>query len=624
MRKILKFFLALTLLGFVSLFLFYTVAALTPLELDSKKERFTIYDIHNNVLYETNFKKELTWTPIEEVPERVKQAVVAVEDKRFYKHHGFDLIRITKALISNLSAGRVVEGGSTITQQMAKNLFLSNEQTLTRKIEELFYAARLEMQYDKEAILEGYLNTLYYGHGVYGIKEAAAFFFGCTMEELDTAQLAMLIGIPNGPSLYSPLINEENARSRQAVILEVMTNAGLISAEEMERAKAETLIYNEDHHENTHAAYYIQAVIDEVNAMVSRGEISLKEGGNIYTYYDPEVQKKLVDSFRNNIDLNDELETSAIIMQPFTSNILAIQGGKDYTITQYNRSIYAHRQVASTIKPLLYYTALESGFTPATTLMSTPTTFKIDSQSEYAPTNYNELYPNREISMINAIAMSDNIYAVKTHLFLGMDTLDNAIKAFGIMNSQPVPSLALGTVDMSLLELSTIYNTFASCGLYLKPAMISTITNHYNNVIYERNTQAKRLMNLDSTLMMNQMLTATFDLKNKTVNFPTMYGSEPKVKVGAKSGTSDADSLVIGFNPDYTIAVWSGFDDSRPLNKEYYNISKRIFQSTFNALYDEEEEAAWYQPTNTLTQRRVDPITGKDSLLGSIYWFKKE
>ena len=517
-----------------------------------------------------------------------------------------------------------MEGGSTITQQMAKNLFLSNEQTFTRKLEELFYAARLEMQYDKDAILEGYLNTLYYGHGVYGIKEAADFFFGLPLNELDNAQLAMLIGIPNGPSLYSPLINEENAHSRQAVILQVMANAGLISEAEMQAAIEEPLIYNENHQENTNASYYIQAVIDEVNAMISRGEISLKEGGNIYTYYDPDVQKKLVESFRNNVDLNDELETSAIITQPFTGNILAIQGGKDYTITQYNRSIYAHRQVASTIKPLLYYTALESGFTPSTTFMSTPTTFQIDAQNEYAPTNYNELYPNREISMINAIAMSDNIYAVKTHLFLGMDTLDNALKAFGIENSQAVPSLALGTVDMSLLELSTIYNTFASCGQYIKPAMISAITNSYNNVVYERDMETKRLMNLDSVLMINQMLTATFDIKNKTVNFPTMYGSEPKVQVGAKSGTSEADSLVIGFNPEYTIAVWSGFDDSRPLDKEYYNISKRIFQSTFNSLYEGEETAAWYQLTNNLMERRVDPITGKDSLLGSIYWFKKE
>lgn len=624
MRKLLKFFLALAMMGFISLFLFYTTAALTPLELDSKKERFTIYDINNNVLYETNFKKELTWTPIEEIPENVQQAVIAVEDKRFYQHHGFDIIRIVKALISNFAEGRIVEGGSTITQQMAKNLFLSNEQTFTRKLEELFYAARLEMQYDKAAILEGYLNTLYYGHGVYGIKEASDFFFGCTMDELDHAQLAMLIGIPNGPSLYSPLINEENAKLRQSVILEVMKNAGLIDEAEMQSAKDEQLIYNEDHQENTNASYYIQAVIDEVNAMISRGDISLKEGGNIYTYYDPDVQKKLVESFRDNVDLNDELETSAIITQPFTGNILAIQGGKDYTITQYNRSMYAHRQVASTIKPLLYYTALESGFTPATTFMSTPTTFQIDEQSEYAPTNYNELYPNREISMINAIAMSDNIYAVKTHLFLGMDTLDNALKAFGINNSQAVPSLALGTVDMSLLELSAVYNTFASCGLYIKPALISTITNNYNHVIYERDMETKRLMNLDSVLMINQMLTATFDIKNKTVNFPTMYGSEPKVQVGAKSGTSDADSLVIGFNPDYTIAVWSGFDDSRNLDKEYYNITKRIFQSTFNSLYEGEQTAAWYQMTNTLTARRVDPITGKDSLLGSIYWFKKE
>ncbi len=624
MRKLLKGFLFLTLLGFLALLIFYVAAALTPIELNSKKERFTIYDIHGDVLYETNFKKELSWTPIEEIPQNVQEAVVAVEDKRFYSHHGFDLLRITKAMFRNLTQGRIVEGGSTITQQMAKNLFLSNEQTFSRKFEELFYAARMEMQYDKDAILESYLNTLYYAHAVYGIRQAAEFFFDCTLDELDTAQLAMLIGIPNGPSLYSPLINEENAKARQSLILQVMENNGLISEEERISAQNETLVYNQDHEENTAASYYIQAVIDEVNAMISRKEINLENGGSIYTYYDPDVQNKLIEAFKANVDMNDELETAAMVTQPFTGNILAIQGGKDFTISEYNRAMYAKRQIASTIKPLLYYTALESGFTPDTRFLSTPTTFQIDEQTEYAPTNYNELYPNREISMINAIAMSDNIYAVKTHLFLGMDTLNNALKSFGITRAQAVPSLALGTVDLSLYELSTIYNTFASCGLYIKPALISSITNGYQNVIYERDTQTQRLMNLDSTLMINQMLTSTFDLRNKTVSFPTLYGSEPRVKVGAKSGTSEADSLIVGFNPDYTIAVWSGFDDARSLSKDYYNVSKRIFQMMFNALYDEEETAPWYQLTNHLEERTVDPITGEEAKLGSVYWFMKE
>lgn len=624
MKNLIKVLCGFLLFGLVSLFLFYFVASFTPLQLDSKQERFTIYDINGDILYETNFKKALSWTPIEEIPANVQEAVISVEDKRFYKHHGFDLFRIGKAVISNIKAGGVVEGGSTITQQMAKNLFLSNEQTFKRKFEELFYAARLEMQYEKKAILEGYLNTLYYGHGIYGIKAASEFFFNASLEELSTAQIAMLVGIPNGPSLYSPFLHEDYANERKNLILQVMQHNGLISEEERIQAENEVLVYRENTEEKTLDAYYVQAVIDEVNDMVKNSKLDLSEGGNIYTYYDPKVQAQLNQAFKESTDLNNELESSAIITEPFSGNILAIQGGKDYTISQYNRSMYAARQVASTIKPLLYYAALESGFTPATKFLSVPTTFKIDETTDYSPTNYDELYPNREISMINAIAMSDNIYAVKTHLFLGVETLYNELMSFGISQAQALPATALGTVDMSLLELSSIYNTFASCGLYIKPAMISSITNSHQRIMYERETTSKRLMNLDSTLILNQMMTSTFDLKNRTVNFPTMYGSEPMVQVAAKSGTSASDSLVIGFNPDYTIAVWSGFDDNRALDKEYYNVSKLIFQKTFNNLYENVEMATWYQMTNNLEARIVDPITGEESMLGSTYWFMKE
>lgn len=624
MKNLIKVLCGFLLFGLVSLFLFYFVASFTPLQLDSKQERFTIYDINGDILYETNFKKALSWTPIEEIPTNVQEAVISVEDKRFYKHHGFDLFRIGKAVISNIKAGGVVEGGSTITQQMAKNLFLSNEQTFKRKFEELFYAARLEMQYEKEAILEGYLNTLYYGHGIYGIKAASEFFFDAGLEELSTAQIAMLVGIPNGPSLYSPFLHEDYANERKNLILQVMQHNGLISEEERIQAENEVLVYRENTEEKTLDAYYVQAVIDEVNDMVKNSKLDLSEGGNIYTYYDPKVQAQLNQAFKESTDLGNELESSAIITEPFSGNILAIQGGKDYTISQYNRSMYAARQVASTIKPLLYYAALESGFTPATKFLSVPTTFKIDETTDYSPTNYDELYPNREISMINAIAMSDNIYAVKTHLFLGVETLYNELMSFGISQAQALPATALGTVDMSLLELSSIYNTFASCGLYIKPAMISSITNSHQRIMYERETTSKRLMNLDSTLILNQMMTSTFDLKNRTVNFPTMYGSEPMVQVAAKSGTSASDSLVIGFNPDYTIAVWSGFDDNRALDKEYYNVSKLIFQKTFNNLYENVEMATWYQMTNNLEARIVDPITGEESMLGSTYWFMKE
>ena len=622
MKKGLKAIIAFSFIGVLILFIFYLAAAFIPLDLNSKKENITLYDIHGDILYESNFKKNLTWTDIEEIPVFLQDMVVSIEDKRFYSHIGFDPIRIVKAMSNNLLSMEIVEGGSTISQQMAKNMFLSNEQTFSRKLEELFYAAQMEMQYDKNQILEGYLNTLYYGHGIYGIASASQFFFGVPMEELSIAQAAMLIGIPNGPSLYSPLINEENAKARQTIMLDVLLHNELINQKEYTQALQEDLNYNTEYEVSEDNAYYIQAVLDELYAMDKKSPGIFSQGGYVNTYYDPQVQEKLSAAIRKHQDAS-ELETSAIITQPFSGNILAIAGGKDYTLSQYNRALYSKRQVASTIKPLLYYSALESGFTPSTTFFSSPTTFQVDEKNTYAPTNYNNNYPNRDISLINAISMSDNIYAVKTHLFLGMDTLANSLNAFHI-EAEANPSLALGTVEMSLMELSSIYNTFASTGLYYEPSLIDSITNYYGNTLYERNPQQIRLLGLDATLMLNQMLTGTFDLKNKTVSFPTMYGYAPKVEVGAKSGTSDFDSLVVGYNPDYTVAVWCGFDDSRYLDKEYYNVSKEVFLETFNSLYEEGSIGPWYQRSSTLVSKTVDPISGKESLLGSEYWYRNQ
>ena len=203
-----------------------------------------------------------------------------------------------------------------------------------------------------------------------------------------------------------------------------------------------------------------------------------------------------------------------------------------------------------------------------------------------------------------------------------MDTLHNALLDFNIRQSSPNPSEALGTVNMSLLELSRIYNTFASEGLYVKPALISHITSG-NDVVYKREVQPKRLLQRDETLILNQMMTSTFDIRNKSYTFPSMYGHEPDITVAAKSGTSDWDSLVMGFNPEYTVGIWSGFDDNRELEKQYYTISKDIFKDTFNGLY-KKRKGVWYQPSDGIQEKRVNPITGTEDSEGSVYWFKKE
>lgn len=601
-----------------AILLIYTYALIAPLSLSEQRHHITLYDRNGDILYESNFGEDMEWTDLEDIPQQVQDAFVAVEDRRFYLHMGVDPIRIVSALRNNMHSD-TLQGGSTITQQYAKNLFLTNEQTLQRKIEEFFYAVRLEMHYSKADILEGYLNTLYFGHGIYGISEASSYYFGKDMDELSAGELAMLVGVVNGPGAFSPYLHYENAISRQQTVLQVLKDEQVIDEAEYEKAMNEELVildHRDDEQEDDIRAYYIDAVLAELSAMNLT-----KDQLDVYTYFDPQASRALYLSLQENLGSDSEMQAAAVILEPFTDHILAMAGGKSYTESQYNRAMHAERQIASTIKPLLYYCALQQGFTPSTTFISQPTTFQLGDNETYAPGNYGDQYPYREISMINAIGMSDNIYAVKTHLFLGTQTLQHALAQYGI-TADDNASLALGTVSLNVCELASIYNSFASEGLYAQPQLISGIRSKETWIMQDE-TQMKQLLKRDETLMLSQLLTATYDPKNITYAYPSMLGSAPDVPTAVKSGTSDWDSLCAGYNPQYTLVIWSGYDDNRTLEKADMSHARKIFQAAFDRLY-EGREGPWYERPDTLEERRVDPVSGEPSSQGSAYWYKKE
>ena len=601
-----------------AILLIYTYALIAPLSLSEQRHHITLYDRNGDILYESNFGEDMEWTDLEDIPQQVQDAFIAVEDRRFYLHMGVDPIRIVSALRNNMHSD-TLQGGSTITQQYAKNLFLTNEQTLQRKIEEFFYAVRLEMHYSKADILEGYLNTLYFGHGIYGISEASSYYFGKDMDELSAGELAMLVGVVNGPGAFSPYLHYENAISRQQTVLQVLKDEQVIDEAAYEEAMNEELVildHRDDEQEDDIRAYYIDAVLAELSAMNLT-----KDQLDVYTYFDPQASRALYLSLQENLGSDSEMQAAAVILEPFTDHILAMAGGKSYTGSQYNRALHAERQIASTIKPLLYYCALQQGFTPSTTFISQPTTFQLGDNETYAPGNYGDQYPYREISMINAIGMSDNIYAVKTHLFLGTQTLQHALAQYGI-TADDNASLALGTVSLNVCELASIYNSFASEGLYAQPQLISGIRSKETWIMQDE-TQMKQLLKRDETLMLSQLLTATYDPKNITYAYPSMLGSAPDVPTAVKSGTSDWDSLCAGYNPQYTLVIWSGYDDNRTLEKADMSHARKIFQATFDRLY-EGREGPWYERPDTLEERRVDPVSGEPSSQGSVYWYKKE
>lgn len=610
MKKWIKYLSYLVFLLFTILVFLFVYALFNPLPLH--KQQIIIYDQNQQILYQNDRSCALQ---LEDLDPFISEAIITIEDKRFYQHLGFDPLRIGGALLHNLQNPSTLEGGSSITQQYVKNIYLTNTQSVERKIKELIYAIRLEMHYSKEDILESYINSIYYGHGVYGMKEAASFYFDKDVNELTIAETAMLIGIPNGPALYSPYISYTQAKTKRDQILFILYDQDCITKQEYEKAVQEKIhLSNQDYKKRSEKSYYVASVLDSVAEMNLKDELI-----HVFTYYDETAQNALSSSI-NKVMHQQDLQTSGIIIEPYTAHILAIQGGNDYHTSTYNRALYSKRQVASTIKPLLYYLALTQGFTPSSTFSSEPTTFTLEDGSTYAPSNYANLYPNKEISMIHAISRSDNIYALKTHLFLGMESLSNALKQFHI-EAQANPSLALGTVNLSIYDMSRIYNTFASEGIYNKPSFISHITNE-KEVIYENKVNSKQLLNRDETLVLNQALTSTYDPLNIDISYPTMMGKSPKAKTAVKSGTSEWDTWVIGFNPYYTLGIWNGYDDNRVMDKKEYTYGKEIYQLCFNQLMKHKPDI-WYEKSNQIIEKKVDPVSGKEDPNGSIYWYLK-
>ena len=582
-----------------------------------------IKDDQNETFFESCYQMDILWTPLNDLPDLLIEGTVAVEDKRFYQHHGYDPIRIMKALYKNIASQNIVEGASTITQQTIKNLYLTQEKTYSRKIKELFLSVEAELHYTKEEILETYFNTLYYGHGVYGIQNASQFYFNKSSDELTVAETAMLIGIPNSPNNYSPYLNEEKSRNRQLIVLNVMKNQNLITQQQYNQAKQEKLMLA-DFKTQTRSevyGYYKDAVMQQCRELGFCR--SNQDHFIIYTYYDQKLQKTLQNEFDRQLE-NTDMQAAGIIMEPYTFHIKAIQGGSNYYETQYNRALYSKRQSGSTIKALLYYLALTEGFTPSTCFDSTQTTFQISETVSYTPENYRSLYAEMPISLIHAIATSDNVYAIKTHLFLGTDALYNALNDFGIQQDESTVSMALGTTDFPLMDLAMIYNTFASEGLWQKPSFIKKITDVNGKILYERKEEPVRLLKEDETLVLTSLLRAPFDIKNVNVSGPSLLGYEPYTTVSAKSGSSDWDSLIVGYNPQMTLALWNGYDENKALTTtDERKICRTIFKEVFNAIYPKENTGPWYIPNDNILTQRVNPITGHFSNSGSLYWYLK-
>ena len=607
-KKILKIFLIIFVLGIVCYGGIYLYAWMSPKLAISSAKSYYFYDKDENLITGTD-----EWISYESLDEDIINATIAIEDRHFFDHQGFDYLRIAKAMYNNIKSGSKNEGASTITQQYAKNLYLDFDKTWTRKINEAWLTVRLETHYSKEEILEGYLNTINYG-GIFGVENASKYYFGKSATDLSLGESAMLAGIPNRPSEFSPFVNLEAAKKRQKVVLESMERDGYITKEQLETAYNEELVFDskDDENELNSLMYFQDAVLEELKTIKSIPSSLLQTGGlKIYTTFDYKAQESIEKAIKNNI--HNDLQIASIVMDPNDGSVLGLVGGVDYSKSQYNRALSSTRSVGSTIKPFLYYAALENNFTASTTFTSERTTFVFSENQTYSPTNYGDKYPNKEISLATAIAYSDNIYAVKTHLFLGSEVLVDMMKRVGVKTQlDAIPSLALGSQPISLLEMTNAYAILANEGHKVEPHFIKRVEDINGNVLYEYKSNNETVLNKSITYILNEMLANTSNPNYIDYTYPTSYVISSKLtkKYAIKTGTTEYDHLVFGYNKDVVVGIWSGYDDNRELeNDDPLNTKYAWADIIENYLKDKEDN--WYTMPNNVVGVLVDPQTGK-------------
>ena len=612
-KKFFKYTLFLTLL-IGSLFLCgYGYSKLSnKLEIKSANN-ISMYDNTNEAFFQGNGTSK--WVNLNDISKNVINATISTEDKKFYKHFGFDFLRIAKASFVNIKNRKTMQGASTISQQYVKNLFLDFNKTWERKWNEMWLTLNVEMHYSKDEILEGYLNTINYGHGMYGIEKAANYYFNKSSKDLSLAEATMLVGIPKSPYNFSQLVNPTLAKKRQTIILEGMVKNGYITEEEKENAINEELSFygKESQDSLSSVMYYKDAVIKELENIKSIPTSFLDTGGlKVYTTLDLNAQKSLEDSVSKNLK-GKSLQTAAITMNPENGEILGLIGGVDYSKSGFNRATNSIRQVGSTMKTFLYYAALENGFTPSTAFTSEQTTFTFSNKQSYSPKNANEVYGNIPISLATAISYSDNIYAVKTHMFLGEDTLVNMAKRLGITAKLSAnPSLPLGTNEINIIEMTSAYATFANEGYKVTPHLIKKVEDQNGNVLYEYKEEKEMILNSSLTYILNELLTTTYDKSFIDYNYPTILSLAAKMsrKYAVKSGTTATDLWTIGYTPQAITSVWVGYDENKEISSKEYQCAKNIWIDTMET-YLKDKEKTWYTKPNNVVGYLVDPISGK-------------
>jgi penicillin-binding protein 1A len=493
---------------------------------------------------------------LRDLPRQLPQAVIATEDRRFYQHFGMDLIGFARAMVANVTAGRIVQGGSTITQQLAKNLYLTPERTLLRKLRELMLAVWLEARLEKDEILAAYLNRVYLGDGTFGVEAAARRYFGKSARDISLSEAAVLAGLLKAPTRYAPTNDLARSRARAAQVLQNMVEAGYLSEAQAKAAERAPAVPVKTALGPRRARYFVDWVSELMPEWASRTQDDLV----VFTTLDPVMQRQaeaaVEAAIRRYGDARNAHQAALVAFDRFGA-VKAMVGGRSYAESQFNRAAQAQRQPGSAFKPFVYLTALEQGFTPATRIADSPVT--VDG---WAPQNINGRYQG-EVTLTRALAESINTVAVKLSERVGRDKVREAARRLGI--ASPIsthPSLALGTSEVSLFELTAAYLPLANGGRAASPFAVTEIRTRSGQVVYRRQPWPDdRIIAPQNLDRMNDMLSEVID---SGTGKAARLGNRP---AAGKTGTTQdyRDGWFIGYTADLVAGVWVGNDDNAPM-----------------------------------------------------------
>ncbi|HJV67052.1 MAG TPA: PBP1A family penicillin-binding protein [Geomonas sp.] len=544
------------------------------------------------------------WTPIDRIPVFLRNALVAIEDSRFYEHNGIDVRGIARALMKDVVKGRMAEGGSTITQQLIKNKFLSGEKTFDRKIKEAQLAMEFEKKYSKDQILEMYFNQIYFGNGAWGIAQAARLYFDKNPEELTEAECSLLAGVPKSPGRYNPLGRPADVNNRRMLVLNRMVDLRMISA----RQKREIVSHPATVWKGEKAASYMAHL---KNKLVERyGPRIVEEGGlDVISAMDLKLQlmaeKALSEGVRK---VSPKLQGALLCLDPATGNVLAAVGGVDFAKSAYDRAFSAKRQPGSSIKPFIYADALENGFTAGSMMNDQPVSYPRGNGQAWKPVNY-EKRSFGELSLREALAHSNNVIAVKLLNSVGVPNFVNFARNMGLDLHRQDLSLALGTEEVTLSELVSAYTPFATGGSRSEARTIIRI--------YDRN---RRAWTETPPAVTPALAPATAYVATQMMKDVLTYGTAKGLKkfsevrpAAGKTGTTDdyRDAWFVGYTPQLITGVWVGYDKPRPGGRGFTGgaISAPIWGRFMSAALAGKPAADFPKPDNVVAVT-IDPTTG--------------